>query len=431
MRRPSCLLLFVALLAPGTAQARVEVQHWSATSGARVFFVQSRSLPILDISVEFAAGSGHDPSGKAGLARLAQTLVKTGTAQISEAEIGRRLGDVGAILGDVFDRDRAGFTLRTLSSPPERERSLGTMAEMVQAPAFPAAAFEREKARLAAGSREAETRPGELAERRFYALSYAGHSYGASPTADSVAAISAEDVERFHGDHYTADNAVVTIVGDGSRDDASRIAEQLTSRLPRGRAMEPAPLAAPGAGETLRVPLLSEQAHILLGLPALRRTDPDYFPLFVGNFVLGGGGFVSRLYREVREERGFAYSVYSYFVPLERPGPFLVGLQTRRDQADEALAQVRRVVGRFLAKGPIGRELALAKNALVGGFSLRVDSNRKILDQVALMAFYRLPSDWLDEFVPNVRKVTLEQVREAFARHVDPARLVTVIVGAP
>jgi len=179
------------------------------------------------------------------------------------------------------------------------------------------------------------------------------------------------------------------------------------------------------------VPLLSEQAHILLGLPALRRTDPDYFPLFVGNFVLGGGGFVSRLYREVREERGFAYSVYSYFVPLERPGPFLVGLQTRRDQADEALAQVRRVVGRFLAKGPTGRELALAKNALVGGFSLRVDSNRKILDQVALMAFYRLPSDWLDEFVPNVRKVTLEQVREAFARHVDPARLVTVIVGAP
>ena len=430
MNKSFCLLLG-SLLALGTAQARVEVQHWNAASGARVFFVESRGLPILDVSVEFAAGSGHDPPGKAGVARLTQVLVKAGSAQISEAEIGRRLGDVGAIPADVFDRDRAGFILRTLSSPPERERALATLAEMIQAPAFPAAAFEREKARLSARSREAETRPGELAERRFYALSYAGHSYGASPTADSVAAISAEDVARFYGDHYTAENAVVTIVGDGSGDDARRIAEQLTSRLQRGRTMALAPLAAPGTANTLRVPLRSEQAHILLGLPALRRTDPDYFPLFVGNFVLGGGGFVSRLYREVRDERGFAYSVHSYFLPLERPGPFLVALQTRTDQADEALAHTRRVVGDFLAKGPTARELALAKNALVGGFSLRVDSNRKILDQVALMAFYRLAPDWLDEFVSNVRKVTLEQIREAFARHVDPARLVMVIVGGP
>jgi zinc protease len=167
-----------------------------------------------------------------------------------------------------------------------------------------------------------------------------------------------------------------------------------------------------------------------MGLPALARTDPDYFPLLVGNYVLGGGGFVSRLTRDIRDERGYAYSVYSYFLPLARPGPFQVGLQTRRDQAEAALARVRAVVGEFVANGPTEQELAEAKASLVGGFPLRIDSNRKLLNEWAIVGFYRLPETWLAEFPRAIERVTAVEVRAAFARHVRPERFVTVVVGA-
>ena len=166
------------------------------------------------------------------------------------------------------------------------------------------------------------------------------------------------------------------------------------------------------------------------GLPALARTDPDYFPLLVGNYVLGGGGFVSRLTRDIRDERGYAYSVYSYFLPLARPGPFQVGLQTRRDQAESALARVRAVVDEFLANGPTEGELADAKASLAGGFPLRIDSNRKLLNEWAIVGFYRLPETWLADFPRAVERVTAAEVRAAFARHVRPERFVTVVVGA-
>jgi len=165
-------------------------------------------------------------------------------------------------------------------------------------------------------------------------------------------------------------------------------------------------------------------------MPVLTRSDPDYFPLYVGNYVLGGGGFVSRLYDEVREKRGLAYSVYSYFMPMRQPGPFLVGLQTSKDQTGEALELVRSTIRRFVAEGPTAEELAEAKSNLVGGFALRIDSNAKILGQLALIGHEGLPLDWLDVWIERVEAVTLEEVRDAFRRRIDPERLSTVVVGA-
>jgi zinc protease len=181
--------------------------------------------------------------------------------------------------------------------------------------------------------------------------------------------------------------------------------------------------------ETLHIAHPASQSHILLGLPALARGDPDYFPMLVGNYVLGGGGFVSRLYMEVREKRGYAYSVYSYFLPLAQPGPFQVGLQTKNEQAEEALSRVRVVLGGFLAQGPSAAELKAAKQNLMGGFALRIDSNRKLLDQVAVIGYYRLPLTWLDDFAARVGKVSVAEVRAAFARRVRTDNLVTVVVG--
>jgi zinc protease len=169
---------------------------------------------------------------------------------------------------------------------------------------------------------------------------------------------------------------------------------------------------------------------VLLGEAVMTRDDPDYFPLLVGNYILGGGGFASRLMTDVRSKHGLAYSVYSYFYPFARRGPFTVGLQTRRDQADEALRRVQGVIMDFVASGPTAAELKAAKQSLVGGFPLRIDTNRKLLEQLAIMGFYRLPLDWLDTYPARLEAVTLGQIRDAFSRRVPPAKLATVVVGA-
>jgi zinc protease len=425
------VLAAVALwIAACAAQAALPIQHWVATSGARVYFVESRALPILDINVDFDAGARRVPPELAGLGGLTHTLIKAGSAAYSEEEISRRIADVGAQLDGDIDRDRAGLSLRTLSNERERTQAIATFAEMLQAPAFPQGAFAREKARLADALREDETKPDKIAEKAFYRLLYAKHPYALAPTPETVARIGRADVEGYYRANYVAGRAAVTVVGDADRALAARIADQLTAGLPRaGGAPAPLPLVIQPRAQTLRIAHPASQGHILLGLPAIARNDPDYFPLLVGNYVLGGGGFVSRLYTEVREKRGYAYSVYSYFLPLAQEGPFQIGLQTKKEQAGDALARVRIVLDDFLRLGPSEAEVKAAKQNLVGGFALRLDSNRKLLERVALIGFYGLPLAWLDDFAAQVGKVAVADVRAVFARRVRPGNLVTVVVG--
>ena len=194
------------------------------------------------------------------------------------------------------------------------------------------------------------------------------------------------------------------------------IAQRLTEDLPRGTAATPlAEPSLPKAAEK-RLAHPSAQAHLLLGLPALKRGDPDFFPLLVGNYVLGGGGFVSRLMQEVRDKRGYAYSVYSYFAPMRQTGPFQIGLQTKRSQAADALKLTRDILDGFLKQGPSEAELAAAKANLTGSFPLRLDSNHKILENVAMIGFYGLPLDYLDTYQAKVQAVTVDDVKRAFGR---------------
>ena len=179
----------------------------------------------------------------------------------------------------------------------------------------------------------------------------------------------------------------------------------------------------------MRVDHPAQQAHIQLGLPTLRRGDPDYFPLLVGNYILGGGGFVSRLMQEVREKRGYAYSVYSYFQPQRERGPFQIGLQTKREQARDALKVVEEVLAGFLANGPTEAELKAARRNLADGFPLRIDSNRKLIEYLSVIGFYGLPLDYIDASPRQVEAVTVADIRAAFARHVRPEHMVTVIVA--
>jgi zinc protease len=425
---------FLAILLlglPFSAQAALTIQHWQTREGARVYFVEAHELPMLDVSVDFAGGSARDPAGKAGLARLTHGMLDQGAGGMSDVAIAHRLADVGAELGGTFDRDRAGVTLRTLSSADEKRQALDILARVLQQPDFPQAVVKREKQRLIASIREAEADPGTVADKAFYRALYGTHPYAHDEAGepDDIARLTRDDLRAFYRSHYSASNAAISLIGDITRGEAEAIAARLAGGLPLAAAMPPLPPpVAPPASDT-RIAHPSAQSHVLVGVVGVSRTDPDFFPLFVGNYVLGGGGFDSRLLHEVRDKRGYAYSAYSYFMPLMEAGPFQLGLQTRRDQADAALKVAQATVRQFIAEGPTEAELAQAKANLTGGFPLRIDSNKKILDYLALIGFYRLPLDYLDTWVAKVNAVDVAAVRQAFARRINPDRLVTVVVG--
>ena len=176
--------------------------------------------------------------------------------------------------------------------------------------------------------------------------------------------------------------------------------------------------------------ILLSQAHILLGAPGVKRGDADYFPLYVGNYILGGGGFVSRLTEEVREKRGLVYSVYSYFMPMAELGPFQIGLQTKKEQAAEAMKVVNETLAKFIKNGVTEKELKAAKDNIIGGFPMRIDSNGKILDYLSVIGFYKLPLTYLDDFNKQITKVTAKQIKDAFQRRVKPENFAVVTVGA-
>lgn len=426
------LAAFVAAAAfmSGAARAALPIEHWTTANGARVYFVRADSIPMLDVSLDFDAGSRLDPAGRAGLASVANAMLARGAGGLDESAISEGFARIGAQRGGGAGDDRASVTLRTLTSEPELDGALALLARVVAHPDFPAAVLAREKERSIQAIREAETKPETIAQRAFDRAMYGDHPYGAHATPESVASITRDDLVAFHRGYYDARSAVVSMIGAISRERAQAIAEQLTRELPPGGvARVVGPVAPPQQAIERRIEHPSTQSHILIGQPSIARGDPDFFPLLVGNYVLGGGGFVSRLYEEVREKRGLAYSVYSYFAPMLQQGPFTIGLQTQRDQTAVALGVVRETLARFLRDGPTEAELAAAKANLVGGFALRIDSNRKILDNLAVIGFYRLPLDYLDRWTARVEQVTLDEVRAAFARHVRADALVTVVVG--
>ena len=425
------LLTFLTL--GGVAQAAVSIQHWQTENGARVYFVENHDLPLLDVSVEFAAGSSRDQPLKSGVANLTRHMLASGAGGLTEDQITKRLADVGAILSGSFDMDRSGLTLRTLSSEREQTEALEIMSMVLQRPDFPQATIEREKNRILASLRESQTKPDAIAQKAFYKKIYGSHPYSL-PTAgeiNTVETLNRGDLQAFHGAHFNARNAVVAIIGDVTRARAEAIAKQLTSGLPVAKT-SPSPLTAitiPSEGETIKLPHPATQSHLLMGAPGLRRGDPDYFPLYVGNYILGGGGFVSRLTEEVRQKRGLAYSVYSYFSPMQQEGPFVIGLQTQKSQSDEALAVVRQTLQKFITHGPTGLELKEAQQNIIGGLALRLDSNKKILEYLAVIGFYNLPLSYLDDFTKNIEKVTVAEIKTAFAKRIKPEALNTIIVG--
>jgi zinc protease len=425
------MMFFVAILSASLVQAAVKIEHWQTSVGTNVYFVENHDLPIMDLSVSFPAGSARDTVAKSGLASVTRYMMTLGADGLNEEQITNAFADVGAEFGGEFDLDRAGFKLRTLTS--EQDKSLAVFNKVLHKPDFPEAILEREKIRIISGLQESATQPESISNKAFMKALYGEHSYGLDDSGemDTVGALTSQDLRTFYQTHYSAKSAVIAMIGDMTKAQAMTIAESISAGLPQTPAVAKMTAVVPLSQAKLqRIPHPASQAHILVGQPGIKRGDADYFPLYVGNYILGGGGFVSRLTEEVREKRGLVYSVYSYFMPMAEQGPFQIGLQTKKEQADEALKLVNETVAKFVNEGVTEKELKAAKSNIIGGFPMRIDSNKKILDYLSVIGFYKMSFTYLEDFNNKVAAVTTQQIQDAFKRRVKPEYFATVIVGA-
>ncbi|MDR2128628.1 MAG: insulinase family protein [Burkholderiaceae bacterium] len=434
-----CVAAALLPLAASAARAAMPIEHWEQPGGAQIWLVQSMSIPMLDVQIDFDAGSRRDSAAQAGLAEATALMVQKGVAAhgaqgaLDENQIGEAWADLGASFDVDADVDRMSFRLRTLTDAELLPKAIALAARQLGRPSFPQAVWRRERERLIAAQAEARTRPGVVAHIAYNHAVYGAHPYGYETTAQTLAAINAADLKRFYVHHIQPCRAKISVVGAITREQADALVARLLADFPPGTACatpapvpEVAPLAAP---QNIAIAFQSAQAHILMGQPGYRRDDADHLALNVGNYILGGGGFVSRLMTEVREKRGLSYSVYSQFAPGLNAGAFTISLQTRPDQADQALAIARQTLAGFVQNGPTEAELKAAQDNLVNGFALMLDSNSKLLSNVANIAWHNLPLDYLDTWSDKVRRITAADVAAAIARKLQPENMVTVVVG--
>jgi len=424
-------LLLAGLFCGASVRAMQPIQHWQTGNGARVYFVPAPELPIVDIGITFAAGSAHD-DGQPGVAMMTSMLLDQGAAGLSADEIAIRAETLGAQLGTGSARDMAWLTLRSLGDAAHLQPALDIFRDVLSKPDFRQADMDRERERLLVSLRRGEQSPSTVAGYQFFYAVYGDHPYAARPegTEEGLKQLGPKDLRAFYDKYYVAKNAVVSIVGDLDRKAAETLAAKLLSALPAGeRAAPTPPVPLLEKATEKRISRPSSQTHVRMGAPGMRRGDPDYFPLYVGNHILGGGILVSRLFQEVREKRGLSYGVSSDFSPMEQAGPYTFSLQTKNTQVDEALSVMREVLQKFIDEGPTEAELVAAKKNITGGFPLRIESNKNIREHVTMMGFYDLPLDYLDTFNDKVMAVTREQIMDAFRRRVLPDKMVTVIVG--
>lgn len=412
------------------ARRNLDLQHWVTEQGARVYFMAADELPMLDVQLLFAAGASRDGE-QPGLAMMTNAMLNEGTGNKDTGAIAAAFEQLGAEFANSSHRDMALVGLRSLTAADKLDPALALFSSVVSRPSFPEEAFERLRNQLLASLRLRLQRPAALASEAFWADLYPDHPYGSLPegTPESLAQLDIEDLRRFHQQYYSAGNAVIALVGAIDRAQAERIAQRLADALPAGPAAEPTPEPQPIASSHRHIEFDGQQTHVLVGQHGISRHDPDYAALYVGNQILGGSGFGSRLMEEIRETRGLSYSVSSRLIPMQATGPVMVSMQTRADQVDLALEVIHESLDRFISEGPTEAELTRTKRQINGEFPLSTANNAAVVGQLGAIGFYGLPLNHLQLFLDQVQALTTEDIQQAFARHFDPQRRLVVTVG--
>lgn len=414
-----------------SAQAAGSLAHREILPDGVVLLVAERpAIPIVVVRVSVPAGAVRDPADGLGLANLTAELLTRGTARRSGPELDRAIEFVGGSLEADAGRDGATISLSVLKK--DLPLGLDLLAEVLLHPSFPADELGRKVADIQAALRRSEQSPETIAGRTLGPLIFPGHPYGrpAAGTIESVGKLTRDQVAAFYRLHYRPDGASIVAVGDVT---TAEIRQALLQRLAGWTAPTTAlpPIPRPTAtvaAESRRVSRDLSQTTVVLGRPAIRQDDPDYFPLAVATYVLGGGS-ASRLYTRVREEKGLAYSVFAAVQPGRYGASYVVSLQTRTDSVTEAVRLVREEMARMGREPVSAAELDLAKSYLIGSFPLRLDTSGKLAGFLGAVEDQGLGLDYPDRYKERIARVTVADAQRAAAKYLDPATFSSVMVG--
>lgn len=408
-----------------------KTEKWITPNGVQVIFYQAMEVPMLDISLAFAAGSAYDDSHP-GISALTMNMMNQGNSGLDATAIADSLADKGAQFGAENNRDMVVFNLRTLTEKDALEQSKKTFSQIINHPDFADDVLEREKKQMLMAIKQSQESPEEVANLNFFKTLYQKHPYAhpVNGTAESISEITRNQVIQFNKQYYVAKNAILVLVGAIDTTTAHHIANELTQELAPGKQAADIPKAPQLLNAEKRdIKFPATQTMVRLGQVGIDHNNSNYFPLMVGNYILGGGGLVSRLSIEVREKRGLTYGISSQFIPMPGEGPFLISLSTKNKEALNALKITHDTLNSFIKDGPDNQELNAAKQYLTGSFPLSLASNRSIATILLRMAFYHLPDNYLDTYVTRINAVTHDQIKEAFKKQVNPEKLLLITVG--
>ncbi|QKQ23667.1 insulinase family protein [Candidatus Ruthia endofausta] len=423
--------LIILLLLTTQTQAKLNIMHWTTPEGAKVLFAQTKGLPMLDIALNFDAASSRD-GAKFGLATLTNSLLGTTSKYHSQEQIIELFESVGAQFSTHSLKDMAIVSLRTLTRQDNLQVALNTFTEAVTQPVFKHKYLNREKKQTLRSIKEIKQSPALIASLAFAKAVFAGHPYEHTKigTKASLANICILDLTQHYQTYYVAKNLTIALVGDISKTKAKQIARQISHGLNSGKKALSNPLVKTlKKSQNIHIEFPSKQTHLLIGQTGINRAHSDYYSLYLGNHILGGSGLTSILSDDIREQKGLAYSVVSYFTKMKSNGFFLIKLQTKNEQANQAQKIAIKTLENFLNYPISNQYLQDGKDNIIGGFALEIASNANILTYLSIIGFYDLPSDYLSRFTDKIRNISAKDIQTAFSRLIDMDKFIILSVG--
>ncbi|MDT8316517.1 MAG: pitrilysin family protein [bacterium] len=424
--------VIISLLAASSAPAAIrKPERFITKNGMTVLLLERKALPFITVSVSVRAGSVFDPEGLSGLGNITADLLTEGTKSRSAKEISEEIDFVGGSLGSTGGIDYASASLKVLSR--DSDKGFELLSDILINPAFDGKEIERARSQIRAGIISKEDDPSTVAAEAFNKILFGSHPYAlpADGSLETIDRINRKSISDFHGKYYHPNNTIMAVVGDISKNELEKLLSRHFGKWKKKDISYPGNPEARRLDEK-RIEIIDKditQANVQLGHLGIRREDPDFYAAYVMNYILGGGGFVSRLMTEIRDNRGLVYSVYSYFNPLKDPGPFKVGLQTKNGSASEAIKESLSQIKAIREKGVSEKELQDAKDYLIGSFPLKFTTNSKIASYLTYMEIYNLGLDYLDRFPKIIEALTVDDVNEVAGKLLDPENYLLVVVG--
>ncbi len=415
-----------AILATEPAEA-VNIKEVVSPGGVSAWLVEDYTVPIITMNFAFRGGASQETEGQSGLANLLSGMLDEGAGKLNSREFQARLQETNVDLS--FDAGRDAFygNMRTLQINAEDAFELTRLA--LTEPRFDEEPVNRIKGQIISGLKRSQTDPQQLARKAFARSLFGKHPYGrfVDGSAETVAALTGGDLRAFHARILARDNLHVAVVGAIGADGLAEVLDTIFGGLPAKADLRSIEDVSPDVGREDHVELALPQTVIRIGGAGMKRDDPDFIAGYVANHILGGGTFSSRLYNEIREKRGLAYSVGTGLIPYDHSGAFVAAAATRADAADEAIDIMKAEISKFAAHGPSEDELRKAKAYLTGNYALRFDASRKIARQLIGIQLDDLGIDYIATRNSLIDAITIDDVRRAAARLFGgPISIVTV-----